>query len=92
MPNQNILRRTVLNNLKIRDNIAVRAADNSILSCIRILDSHNMAYLYALFLKIFWIFVRLSTVLDRNSIPLRGWLDTYLYDLYHSAPDNPTES
>ena len=43
-------------------------------------------HLRALFLKAFWIFVRLSTVSARNSVSLRRWLDTYLYDLYHLAP------
>ena len=41
-------------------------------------------YLCALFLKVFGIFVCLCTALARDSVPLRRWSDTYLYELYHS--------
>ena len=41
MPNQNILRRIALNNSKMRNSAAVRAAEDSILSCIKILDSSS---------------------------------------------------
>ena len=44
MPNQNILRRTALNNPKMRNSAAVRAAKDSILSCIKTSDSPNSTY------------------------------------------------
>ena len=44
MPNQNILRRIALNNSKMRDSPAVRAAEDSILSCIKTSDSPNSTY------------------------------------------------
>ena len=44
MPNQNILRRTALNNPKIRNSAASRTAKDSILSCIKTSDSPNSTY------------------------------------------------
>ena len=44
MPNQNILRRIALNNSKMRNSAAVRAAEDSILSCIKTSDSPNSTY------------------------------------------------
>ena len=46
----------------------------------------NIHYLCALFLKVFGLSVCLCTALARDSIPLRRWSDTYLYELYHSIP------
>ena len=44
MSNQNILRRTALNNPKMRNSAAVMAAKDNILSCIKTSDSPNSTY------------------------------------------------
>ena len=58
-----------------------------LLKCFELQPNRHMStYLCALFLKVFGIFVCLCTALARDSVPLRRWSDTYLYELYHSIP------